>query len=117
MHSTFHELLIVDIVPFENHNPNLQFRVTEMYKLAKCISPTIMKEICRVENNRSYNLKSQNTFKIPFRNSIYISTEFISHFGTKLWELVPGNLESITSLSNFKEQIKKWNPENSLWRL
>ena len=87
MHSTFHELLIVDIVPFENHNPNLQFLVTEMYKLAKCISPTIM------------------------------STESISHFGTKLWELVPGNLKSITSWNNFKEQIKKWNPENSLWRL
>ena len=53
-----------------------------MYKLAKGISPIVMQEIFRIRK-RGYNLKSQNTFQIPFTNSVYRGTESISYLGPK----------------------------------
>ena len=45
-----------------------------MYKLSKDISPTKTQESLRLQNNSKYNLRSQNTFKIPFKNSLYNGT-------------------------------------------
>ena len=110
-HSTFHELLKKDC-SVSIHAQNLQFLVTEMYKLAIDISPTIMQEIFRFRNRSRYNLRGQNTFEIPFRNSACNGTESISYLGPKVWEVAPDNLKRINSLNGFIEQIKKWNPEN-----
>ena len=76
-----------------------------------------MQEIFRFRNNRRYNLRSQITFEIPFRNSVYNGTESIIYLTANVWVPVPDNLKSITSLSSFKKQIKKWNPENFPCRL
>ena len=73
----------------------------EIYKLAKGISPTITQEIFRFCNKGRYNSRGQITFAIPFRNSVYNSTESVSYMGLNL-----------TSLSSFKYQRKKWNPKN-----
>ena len=78
-----------------------------MYQLAKGISPIIMQEILRFQNSSRYNLRSQNTFEIPFRNSVYNGTESMSYLGPNVWELVPDNLKRINTLTTFKEQIKK----------
>ena len=64
------------------HTRKLQFLVTEMYKLAKGISPTIMQEMFRFRNSSRYNSRSENTFEIPFRNSVYNGTGPISYLGT-----------------------------------
>ena len=114
--STFYELLEKDC-SVSIHTRPFQFLVTEMYKLAEGISPTIMQEIIRFRNSSRYNLRSQNTFEIPFRNSVYNGTESISYLGPKLWKLEPDNLKRINPLTSFKEQIKKWNPENCPRRL
>ena len=96
---------------------NLHFLVMEMYKLAKGIYPTIMQEIFRFRNSRRYDLRSQNTFEIPFRNSVYNGTESISYLGHNVWEIMPDNLQNITSLRSFIEQTKKWNLQNCPCRL
>ena len=114
--STFHELLEKDC-SVSIHTRTLRFLVTEMYKLAKGISPTIIQEIFRFRNSSSYNLKSQNIFQIPFRNHVYNGTESISYLGPKVQDLVQDNLKRINSLTSFKEQIKKWNLENCPCRL
>ena len=77
-HSTLHEFLRKDC-SVSIHTRNLQFRFTEMYKLAKDISPTIMQEIFRFRNCSRYNLTSRNYFEIPFRNFVYNGTELMSH--------------------------------------
>ena len=66
-----------------------------------------MLEIVRFRNSRRYNLRSQNTSEIPFRNSAYNGTKSISYLDPNVWELVPDNLKRITPLTNFKQQIKK----------
>ena len=65
----------------------------KMYKLAKGISPTIMQEMFKFQNSSTYNLRSQNTFEIPFRNNGYNSTKSISYLGPNVWELVLDNLK------------------------
>ena len=105
-HSTFHELL-KKYCSVSNYTRNLQFLVTEMYRLAKGISQTIMQDIFRFRNSSTYNLRNQNNFEILFRNSVYNGTESISYLGPKVWEPVPDNLKKINSLTSFKEQIKK----------
>ena len=91
-HSTFHELLKRDCFG-SFHIQNLQFLVMKMYKLAKGISPTIMQEMFKFQNSSTYNLRSQNTFEIPFRNNGYNSTKSISYLGPNVWELVLDNLK------------------------
>ena len=66
-----------------------------MYKLAKGICLTIMQQKFRFRNGTRYNLRSQNTLKISFKNSVYNGTESISYLGPKFWELVPGNLKRV----------------------
>ena len=58
-----------------------------MHKLAKGISLTILQEIVKIKKKQD-NLRSQNSFEIPFRNSVYSVTESISYLGPKLWEPV-----------------------------
>ena len=60
-HSTFHGLLKKDC-SVSIHTRSLQFRVTEIHKLAKDISP-IMQEIFRLRNSSKYNLRSQKHFR------------------------------------------------------
>ena len=88
----------------------MQFLVTEMYKLAKCISPTIILEILRFRNNGRYNLKSQNTFEIPFRNSVYSDTESISYWGPKVWKLVPDSQKKHYFIDQFPRASKEMEP-------
>ena len=52
-HLIFHELLNKNF-SVSIHTQNLQFLVTEMYKLAHDISPTIMQEIFKFRNSSKY---------------------------------------------------------------
>ena len=63
----------------------------KMYKLPRGISTTKIQEPFRFRSNRRYNLSSQNTFEISFRNSVYNGTESISY----LWPN-GGSLSQIT---------------------
>ena len=92
-HSKFHELFKKHCSA-SIHTRNLQFFVTEMYKLAKGISPTVMQEIFRFWNNSRYNSRRQNAFEIPFRNSVYNGTSSITYLGQRFG---PDNLKRIHS--------------------
>ena len=70
---------------------------------------------------KPYSLRSNEHFKIErFRTTRYgseHSSEAPSYLGPKLWQLVPTELKSITSLAEFKKKIKNWFPENCPSRL
>ena len=89
---------------FSENNCKNKFLPTEIYKLAKDLSKNNA-EIFRFHNSRRYDLRYQNTFEIPFRNSLYNGTESISYLGPKMWELVLHNLNHFSSFGNFKEQL------------
>ena len=69
--SIFHELL-KKIIPFLFILETCNFLLRKCIKLAKGISLTIMREVCRFRNSRRYNLRQrQSSFQILFRNSVY----------------------------------------------
>ena len=74
----------------------------------------MMQETLKIRNNKKYNLRSQNTFEIPFTiHKFSLQWQWVNIlFGSKVWELVPHNLRTITSLNSFIEKINKWNPES-----
>ena len=77
-----------------------------MYKLTEGISFTIMQEIFKFENNRRYNLKSQNFLKILFRNYVYKGFESISYLGRKVWELVQIVWKKLTHWLASKKKLR-----------
>ena len=76
-----------------------------------------MQEMFMFPSSCRYNLRTFHLiiFEIPFKNSVYNGTA--TYLKPKVWELVPDNLKKINSLTSFKEQIKKWNPENCQCKL
>ena len=114
--STFEQLLDKDN-SVSIHIRNLQTLAIEMYKVVNGSSPLIMNEIFQLREQSRYNLRHQNTFKIPSVNTVYNGTETVSFLGPKLWELIPAKIKELGSLKSFKKAIKNWKPERCPCRI
>ena len=91
------------------HQKNLQYLLTEMYKVKKNISPTIMNEIFQFVQNPVYELRSG--VHLPTRNSrtVLFGSESIINLRAQLWNMVPVNIKSSESVNYFcKSKIKCW---------
>ena len=75
-----------------------------------------MKDIFPINRN-PYNLRQNSQFSRPRINTVYNGTESISNLGSKIWDLVPSNLNEIGELDKLKKLIKQWKPENFPCRL
>ena len=75
-----------------------------------------MKEIFNFSDN-NYNLRSGTHLNRPTVHTIHFGTEFITNLGAKMWELVPQKIKEASSLSSFKNKVKKWIPQNCPCRL
>ena len=82
--------------------------VYKIFKAPNNLNPIFMKDIFRY----SPNIRSQNTTKFGNKS--------LRAFGANLWNTLPENIKSITSLLKFKEFIKKAWPgpkyKCSLWK-
>ena len=64
-----------------------------------------------------YNLRNLQHFAIPIVNSVYHGSESISNLGPRIWSLVSDGLKEPNSISYFKNEIKRWQPEICLCML
>ena len=103
---TFDELLIKDN-SVRIHQKNLQILATEIFKAKNGISPTIIADLFQF-TNKPYNLRNKSILKRTKDCSVYYGSESISSLAPKIWELIPDALKEETSLSVFKDKIKKW---------
>ena len=58
-----------------------------------------------------YNLRTQSDF---FRNSVNSSKyglNSIRFFASKVWQMVPMKMKTLKSLEDFKNKIRKWEPD------
>ena len=92
------------------HTRNLQVLASEMFKLHKNMSTELIHGLLFVRQTHC-NLRNPHHFAIPSINSVYYSPENISNLGPTLWNLVPDRLKELNSLSSFKNEIKRWQPE------
>ena len=63
-----------------------------------------------------FNLRNPHHFAIPSVNSVYHGSESILNLGPRIWNLVPDRLKELNSISSFKNEIKRWQPEICLSR-
>ena len=64
------------------------------------------------------NLRSQNDF-YNYHNpkSVRFGTETLRTLGPKIWNFIPTEIKNISSLSSFKDTVRKWIPVNCPCRL
>ena len=108
--SCFEDLLQKDN-SLTNHQRNIQKLATEIFKVTIGNAPKLMEEVFDIVDI-PYNLRNQTKFKSYPVKTVKYGLETVSYLGPKVWNLVPDNLKNLTTLSDFKTQIKKWVPIN-----
>ena len=91
------------------HARSLQVLATEMFKVHKNMSTELMQEFFCVSQTH-YNLRNPHHFAILTR-AVDHGSESISNPGPRLGNLVLDRLKELNSISSFKNEIKRWQPE------
>ena len=111
---TFQQLLQKDN-SFTIHERNLQKLAVEMYKVKNNLSPTPVQELF-IQGNLQ-NLRNDKDWEIPKVRTVNNGIETIRYRGPKTWDLVPKEIKTSKSLSEFKIKIKAWKPQGCTCRL
>ena len=64
-----------------------------------------------VMNNKSTQLHSKSDFVVPKLNTEYFGANSVRYLDSVTWNSLPWNAINIASLSDFKESVKKWEPD------
>ena len=76
-----------------------------MFKVKNGIAPKILSGIFKLYNP-TYNLRKKRDFVSNHVKTVYFGTESLSQVGSKLWDLLPQDLRTLTFLTQFKSQVK-----------
>ena len=106
--SSFEELLLRD-QSFTIHERNIQTLGIELYKVAWGISPPIMRLVFPTKADVRYPW--ENIFQTYNIRTVTWGTEALSHFGPKIWSLLPLSLKKLPTLKQFKPAIRSWRPD------
>ena len=112
--ATYEELLSRDD-SVTIHERNIQILAIEMYKVVNGYSPEILHEI--------FQLKERNIYcsRFPFSTNnvrtVTYGIQSLGFLGPKIWPIIPDKLKNLSSLKEFKNQIKKWKPKDCPCRL
>ena len=89
----------------------MKLLVRKIFKIKIGCAPDIMKEVFQIDN-RNYNFR--HDFLITRHNVrlVYYGTETASFIGPKIWDTLPNSFKEAASLKSFKENLKRWIPEN-----
>ena len=108
--SFFDELLKKDL-SFSIHHRNIQSLAIEPCKFFHGFSPSIMKDVFRLNTNIPYSLRSRSELYSRNSKTVKYGTEIISYFAPKVGSLVPNAIESSKLLDVFKSKIRQWEPD------
>ena len=94
------------------HHRNIHQVAIEMFKVKHDLYPPFMKEIFTYAGNQN-GTRSGDTFIRPNVSSVYKGEQSLRSFGPIVWNaMLPEELKSCKSLSEFKHRIKTWIPRN-----
>jgi len=113
---TFDELLRIDN-SVTIHHRNIHSLAIELYKSKNNLSPDIIKEVFLNREYQGPNLRSQMDFYAPLVKTVYKGEDSLRYLGPLIWNIMPTELKYSTSLHIFKNEIKKWIPNNCPCRL
>ena len=98
------------------HQRNLQLLMVEIYKTKVNLNPEFMKDIF-VTNDVPYSLRSGNGLLQPSARTTNFGIETTPFIGHKLWQTLPNEIKTASSLAVFKNRIKSWKGERCNCRL
>ena len=107
--SSFEELLRKDNA-VTIHIKNLQALAIEIFKVINNKSPEIMNLVFAIKKSRRY--PSENIFETRNIRTSNYGTSSLAYLAPKIWEIVPPEFKSISSIELFKKKIRSWNPTN-----
>ena len=90
---------------------------TELFKVTNDLSPEIMKENFVFQQNETYNLRSGNHLARKNIRTTQYGIQSVSNLGGKSWNLLPREIKNSSSLTVFKNKIRKWTPEKCTCKL
>ena len=89
------------------HQRCINLLSTEVYKYIHILSPEIMSEVFSTRAN-IYNTRQVNVFETRIPTSNRYELNSIPYKANQPWNLLPENLKSSPSLTQFKSEIKLW---------
>ena len=79
------------------------------------VSPVIMNETLKFAI--AIIKRETSEFQSECVKTVHYGTETMSFLGPKLWSILPQEYKNIDNLSEFKNKIKNWVPQNCPCRL
>ena len=98
------------------HERNLQKLAVEMYKVKNNLSPLLVQELFK-ENDNAHDLRKKGYWEAPDVKTVNYGLETIRYRGPKTWELLPQELKEANSLLEFKAKVKEWKSQGCTCRL
>ena len=96
------------------HHRNIHLVAIEMFKVKHNLNVDLITCFFQLRSDSTGN----QTFVIPNVKSEYMGKLSLRYFGPVVWEnMLPEKYKAITSLDKFKEEIKRWIPDNCKCRL
>ena len=114
--SSFTDLLEID-KSVSVHYRNIQVLATELQKFVNGESPTLVSDSFKLNNMTLYNTRNRSTFYSQPVRTVLHSTESLCHLVPKIWQLMPSDMKSLSSLIVFKKAVKQWKPHACSSRL
>ena len=113
--SSFEDLLQKD-KSFTIHERKLQKLGRLMYQVKNNLCPKIVKDVFLIREIL-YNLRNKCIWESQNLRTNFYGTETISFRGPKIWMTIPDSIKNSTSLTTFKQAIKRWKPSGCTCRL
>ena len=74
------------------------------------LSPSFMKDIFINSNYNGPVIRTEKQFYQPRVKTTFKGQESLTYFAPKVWNMVPEEYKSLSSLDKFKKEIKTWKP-------
>ena len=101
---------------FSIHQRNLQFLMTEIYKIVNGIAPAIINSLFTFRLNK-HNLRNFQELLTEKRNTVNHGLETVTYRTPVLWPKLRSEFKLAGSLTAFKSKIKSWKCEIYTCRL
>ena len=109
--ATYENLIAID-ESITIHKRNLQFLMTEIYKMLHNMNHSFMKEIF-VRLYTSYILKNKQRLKVDgVKTSSAYGHETASFLGSQIWTTLGNGFKQLSSVNSFKQKVKRWDGSN-----
>ena len=104
--STFEDLLVKDN-SVSIHHRNIRLLAIELYKAKNNLSSQLVLDLFQ-RREVNYNICSQTDFSLRSVNTSSYGLRSSRYLALEIWNLVPQDIRSAKSLSQFIRKIKSW---------